>query len=128
MAIITTCATVRLPKSNVNLRDAEGCFVTVDANNIPALAAASATTPLGCIHVGGDVEDPTDIVLPNSGSIVTVKLHATPGTVAPGTKLVLAGNGTVKAGTSGTHVATAIKAGVANELVEAYLVPPTTLG
>jgi len=121
---------VRLTNGTADLREAEGCFVTVDANGVPTLAAASATTPLGVVHVGGNGAngEPTDVILPNHGGIVGVKLHSTPGTVTPGTKLVLAGNGTVKAGTSGTHVATAVKSGVANELLEAYLVPPTTLG
>ena len=130
MAIIHESATLRLTNGTADLRDAEGCFVNVDASGSPTLAPASATTPLGIVHVGGNGAngEPTDIILPNHPGIVGVKLHSSPGTVTPGTKLVLAGNGTVKAGTSGTHVATAVKSGVANELVEAYPVPPTTLG
>lgn len=129
MAIIHESATVRVTNGTADLREAEGCFVTVDAAGVPALAAASALAPLGVVHVGGNGAngEPTDIILPNHGGIVGVKLHSSPGTVVPGARLVLAGNGTVKAGTTGTHVATAVKNGVANELVEAYLVPPTAM-
>ncbi len=128
MAIIHESATLRLTTGDIDLRASEGCFVTVDSSGKPSLAAAGST-PLGVVHVGGDMSEgePTDIILPNHGGIVGVKLHSSPGTVIPGAKLVLAGNGTVKAGTTGTHVATAVKTGVAGELLEAYLVPPTTL-
>ncbi|PNC91713.1 hypothetical protein [Akkermansia muciniphila] len=56
-----------------------------------------------------------------------VRLHSSPGSVADGTRLVLAAKGTVKAGTTGTQVAVACEDGTGEQLLEAYLTLPTTL-
>jgi hypothetical protein len=97
-----------------------------------ALPAAATDIPLGCV-VDGENTDAVDTVATAAfGGTVKVKLSASPGTVSVGTYLVLDGTtlGAVKAdpGTgSRVRVARALESGVADELIEAYLVEPTAL-
>lgn len=114
-------------ESGVDLRPCDGCFVKKDASGKLQLAAAADTAPLGCVHVPGDQGQDTDYFLPSYPGIPRVKLHSTPGVVAEGTTLVLAGNGTVKAGTTGTMVAIAQESGEADALIGAILTIPTKL-
>lgn len=113
--------------SGVDLRPNEGCFIKKDASGKLILATSADTAPLGCIDTPGDKDEDTDYFLPNCPKVVRVKLHSAPGTVSEGTTLVLAGNGTVKAGTTGTMVAIAQEQGEADALIAAILTIPTKL-
>lgn len=126
MAIIHQQAVMRA-ESGVDLRECEGCFVKKDASGKLVLCTANDTAPLGVVHVGGDVGEQTDYILPAHQGIVGVRLHSSPGSVTEGTRLVLAASGTVKAGTTGTLVAVACEDGTGEQLLEAYLTLPTVL-
>lgn len=114
-------------ESGVDLRPCEGCFVKKDTSGKLQLTAASDTVSLGCVHVPGDKGQDTDYFLPSYPGIPRVKLSSTPNVVTAGTTLVLAGNGTVKAGMSGTMVAIAQEDGEADALIGAILTIPTKL-
>lgn len=126
MAIIHQQAVMRA-ESGVDLRECEGCFIKKDSSGKLVLCTENDTAPLGVVHVGGDKGEMTDYLLPAHQGIVGVRLHSSPGSVADGTKLVLAAKGTVKAGTTGTQVAVACEDGIGEQLLEAYLTLPTTL-
>lgn len=126
MAIIHQEA-IKRAESGVDLRACEGCAVKRNADGRLVLCAASDTAPLGVVHVGGNVGEMTDYILPGNSSIVGVKLHKDCGAVTEGTKLVLAANGTLKQAATGTAIAVACEAGVGEQLVEAYLIPPAAL-
>ena len=126
MAIIHQQAVMRA-ESGVDLPECEGCFIKKDSSGKLVLCTENDTAPLGVVHVGGDKGEMTDYLLPNHQGIVGVRLHSSPGSVADGTKLVLAAKGTVKAGTTGTQVAVACEDGIGEQLLEAYLTLPTTL-
>lgn len=126
MAIIHQQAVMRA-KSGVDLRECEGCFIKKDANGKLVLCTENDTDTLGVVHVGGDKGEMTDYILPAHQGIVGVRLHSSPGSVAEGTKLVLAAKGTVKAGTTGTQVAVACEEGTGEQLLGAYLTLPTVL-
>lgn len=126
MAIIHQQAVMRA-ESGVDLRECEGCFIKKDASGKLILCTESDTAPLGVVHVGGDVGEMTDYLLPAHQGIVGVRLHSSPGSVAEGTRLVLAAKGTVKAGTAGTQVAVACEEGTSGQLLEGYLTLPTVL-
>lgn len=127
MAIIHEHAVMRAP-SGVDLRVNEGCAVKKDASGKLVLCAGNDTSVLGFVHVGGDVNDVTDYILPAHSGIVGLKLHGTPGTVAEGTTLVLAASGRVKAlpTSAGTYLAvgTSCEDGEADQLIEATLMAP----
>lgn len=126
MAIIHQQAVMRA-ESGVDLREYEGCFIKKDASGKLILCTESDTAPLGVVHVGGDVGEMTDYLLPAHQGIVGVRLHSSPGSVAEGTRLVLAAKGTVKAGTAGTQVAVACEEGTSGQLLGGYLTLPTVL-
>ena len=96
MAIIHQQAVMRA-ESGVDLRECEGCFVKKDTSGKLVLCTENDTAPLGVVHVGGDKGEMTDYLLPAHQGIVGVRLHASPGSVEEGTRLVLAAKGTVKA-------------------------------
>lgn len=126
MAIIHQQAVMRA-ESAVDLRECEGCFVKKDASGKLILCTANDTDPLGVVHVGGDKGEMTDYILPAHQGIVGIRLHSSPGSVTEGTKLVLAPNGTTKAGTVGTWVAVACENGEGGQLLEGYMALPTVL-
>ena len=124
MAIIHQQAVMRA-ESGMDLRKCEGCFVKKDASGKLVLCTENDTAPLGVVHVGGDEGEMTDYLLPAHQGIVGVRLHASPGSVEEGTRLVLAAKGTVKAGPTGTQVAVACEKGTGGQLLEGYLTLPT---
>lgn len=126
MAIIHQHA-IKRAESGVDLRACEGCAVKRNAEGKLVLCAANDTAALGIVHVGGDVGEMTDYILPGCSSIVGVKLHRDCGTVTEGVKLVLAANGTLKQAATGMAIAVACESGVGEQLVEAYLIPPAPL-
>lgn len=108
----------------------EGYFVTADG----ALMADGTTEPFGLILVGNATTGKDALAICSGGFSGTakVKLAATPGTVNPGTFLVLDGTtlGAVKADSGSgarVQVAQALESGAAGELIEAVLVRPATL-
>lgn len=109
-------------------REKEGFFILATG----ALPSDAAGIPLGVIVQGENTDGNDTVATPAFGGTVTVKLSASPGTVAKGTYLVLDGTtlGAVKQdpGTgSRVRVARALESGVAGELIEAYLVEPLAL-
>lgn len=96
------------------------------------VSSATAAAPLGVITEGDVTTKKTSVATPNFGGTVKVKLAATPGTIINGSYLVLDGTTQATAkldpGTgSRIRVARALEPGVANELIEAYLVEPAIL-
>lgn len=129
MAIYHQFQSVRLT-AGADLSSCEGCFVTVDGATGTANLTAATTTPDKVYGVldGVDVKDrPVDVILPGCSGIVGAKLHSGSAAVVPGDRLVLAANGTVTKGTSGTLVAVAVGSGTAGNLTPARLVQPSTL-
>jgi hypothetical protein len=110
----------------------EGYFV--DLTDGEAVISTTATVaPFGVIIEGGTTAGKSSIALPGVSGSVPVKITGTsPGTIAKGTKLILAAeDGTVKAdpGTGArVIVAEAQESGVANEIIEARLLEPKPLG
>ncbi len=117
--------------AGADLSTSEGCFVQVDGAAGSVTLTAASTTPdkvfglLESVDVKGH---PVDIVLPGFAGIPGVRLHSGCAAVVPGDRLVLAANGTVTKGSTGTLVAVALAAGTAGQLVEARLLEPSTLG
>jgi hypothetical protein len=106
---------------------ADGKFVE-SAAGADTISNAATDIPLGVITEG--LPSGSSIATPAFAGTVKVKLHSVPGTVVRGTYLVLHTDGTVKAdpGTGArVRVARALEAGAASELIEAYLLEPTTL-
>jgi len=107
----------------------EGSFILATG---AIVTSATATLPLGVILEGFTTSQKDSVALPNLSATVKVKLSATPGSVVFGSYLVLDGTtlGTVKldpATGARIQVARALEAGVAGELIEAYLVEPAIL-
>jgi hypothetical protein len=83
--------------------------------------------PYGVITDGGAEGALTTVALCAGGyaGSLTVKIAAATATISKGTRLQLTSNGTVRANIgTGTIVAVAIQAGVADELVEGVLIEP----
>lgn len=94
------------------------------------VSSATAAIPLGVITEGAATTGKDSVALPSFGGTVKVKLGATPGAVVAGSYLVLQADGSTKLdpGAGGrVQVARALEAGVAQELIEAYLVQPAIL-
>ena len=101
----------------------EGYLVQPDMS-FPANATA---VPFGVITDAGDEKQVDIAILGGASGIYHVRLSGSPGTVARGTVLVSAGDGTAKAdpGTGArVQVAIATESGAANELIEAVLIAP----
>lgn len=96
-----------------------------------ALATSATDLPIGIIVEGGKTTGYSSVAIPDGfNGTLRVKLDATPGTVALGTKLAITTTGTFKADpTSGgrTLMATALESGSAGELVEAAIFTATGL-
>ena len=103
----------------------EGYFVDLTGGEA-VISTTETVKPFGVIVEGGKTTGKSSIALPGVSGTVRVKVTGTsPGTIAKGTKLILAAeNGTVKADTeTGARVvvAEAQESGVANEIIEARL-------
>jgi hypothetical protein len=95
----------------------------VDASGV--IVTSASVVPFGVITEGGlSGENSTLAVCAAFSGIVHVKVASSTGTIAKGTRLQLNADGTVKADVgTGRVVAIAMEAGVADELIEAVLVP-----
>lgn len=113
--------------SDSDLTGKRGFAVEVASGKV-SICNAATDKPIGILLTGDTVGFPNSVALP--GTIVKVKLSATPGTVVLGTPLVLdAGTGTLKAqsavtGGSPTLIAQALESGTADELIDARIVEP----
>ncbi len=125
MAIIHDWA-VKRAISGADLREKEGCAVKKNANGELVLAGAT-DTPLGLVHVGGNVGEPTDYVLLAHSGIVGGRISAelTAG-AAEGAELVVAADGTLTTG-EGVAIATCQEAAVKGQLAEVTLHHPVTI-
>lgn len=115
--------------AGADLRTSEGCFVQVDGSTSTVTLTAASTTPdkvFGLLESVDAKGNPVDIVLPGFSGIPGVRLHSGSAAVVPGDRLVLAANGTVTKGSSGTLVAIALAPAAAGQLVEARLIEPVT--
>ena len=106
----------------------EGYFVLPTGGLV---TSATAAIPLGVITEGQPITGKDAVALASFAGTVKVKLGATPGAVVLGSYLVLQADGSTKldpgTGTARIQVARALEAGVAQELIEALLVPPAIL-
>lgn len=121
--------TVRLT-AGADLKEKEGCFVTLTGGKAALTAAGTAADAVfGLLHAVDEANCPVDVILPGHAGVVGVRLHASNSAVAMGDTLVLAASGTVNKGSTGTKVAVALQAAPASSgrLIEARLVEPTTL-
>lgn len=129
MAVYHKNQAVRLT-AGADLSASEGCFVQVDGAAGTVTLTAASTTPdkvFGLLESVDSKDRPVDIVLPGFSGIPGVRLHSGCAAVVPGDRLVLAANGTVTKGSSGTLVAIALAPAAAGQLVKARLIEPVTL-
>lgn len=113
--------------SDSDLSNKVGLFVRFDSGKI-AVVDAITDIPVGILGHGHPYGG--SVILPIAPGTVYMKLDATPGTVTPGTVLVVTATGTVAAdpGTGDrVQVAIALEAGVADEKIEAQLIHPVAL-
>ena len=107
----------------------EGVFVKLNTAGKLELCAAN-TAPkdvYGVITDNAASEDGLNsVALPGFAGMPVVQLHAQSGAVKDGDLLVLAANGTVKPGTTGTAVAVALEAARAGGTVMVRLIEPRT--
>lgn len=99
----------------------EGYFVDKDG----VVVASASVVPFGVITDGGLTGENTTVAcMSGFAGIVSVKVAAATTTIVAGTRLQLQADGTVKAWVgTGRVVAIATQAGVADELIDAVLVP-----
>lgn len=106
----------------------DGYFVETAAG-VDSVVNAATDVPLGVITEG--LAKKSSIALQHFAGVVKVKVTGTsPGTITRGTYLTVKSDGTVQAdaGTGArVRVARALEAGVANELIDAYLLEPQVL-
>ena len=107
----------------------EGYFVEVVSDEASVCDAAT-DIPYGVIVTGAEADAEDRLALSGSGLIAPVMLTTTPGTVGPGTFLVLHTDGTTLAdpGTGArVRVARAVAAGTGDAVVQAVLIDPVAL-
>lgn len=109
----------------------EGYFVKLVAG-VAVLCSATTDIPFGVIVDGEETTGKSTIAVGAAyPGIVTVKLGAAPGNVIAGSRLTLNADATVnlddEAGAR-VIVAIAIQAGAANELIQAVLIRPYSIG
>jgi uncharacterized protein YaiE (UPF0345 family) len=103
----------------------EGYAVKVSSGKA-ALCTADTDVPIGVVVDGEGTSGKSAVAVCDACTgTVRVKLNGTPGTVALGTYLTIASDGTFKAAVSSkTQCARALESGSAGELIEAVLHRP----
>lgn len=109
----------------------EGYFVKLVAG-LAALCSATTDIPFGVI-IDGEVVTAQDSIAVGAAypGIVTVKLSAAPGDVVAGSRLTLNADGSVSLDDGAgprVIVAVAIESGAADELIQAVLIRPVSIG
>lgn len=109
--------------------DYEGVFVKLNAAGKLELTAANtaAKDVYGLITDNASTADGLNTVaVPGYSGAPCARLHAQSGAVQDGDQLILATNGTVKPGTTGTAVAVALESAAAGSMVMVRLIEPRT--
>lgn len=111
--------------AGADLSESEGCFVTC-TDGAASLAAAD-TKPaevFGLLDTSNTVGGRVSVCLPGFHGQPLVRLSGSTDEVQDGDTLVLADNGTVAKGASGTAVAKALSHGTAGDFVPVRLLEP----
>lgn len=111
--------------AGADLSESEGCFVTCTEGTVNLTAAATKPAEVyglldTCNTEGGRVS----VCLPGFHGQPVARLSASTDEVQDGDTLVLADNGAVAKGTSGTAVAKALDNGSAGELIPVRMIEP----
>ncbi len=113
-----------------DLSGKEGYFIKVagDGVSVTAVTAAATDVPLGVVSAEAAAGANAGILIGGAFQGTTrVKLSPTPGAVILGSYLVITADGSVRLDPGSgarVQVARAVESGVANERVEAVLLPP----
>lgn len=113
----------------VDLSAAEGCFVTCTGGAVSPTAANTAPANVyGLLDSSNDKGGRVSVCLPGFHGMPVARLHASSTAVVDGDTLILAADGKVKKGTTGTVVAKALANAAAGQLVPVRLLEPHTAG
>lgn len=111
--------------AGADLSESEGCFVTCTEGTVNLAAATTKPAEVyGLLDTSNTEGGRVSVCLPGFHGQPVARLSASTDEVQDGDTLVLADNGAVAKGTSGTAVAKALDNGSAGELIPVRLIEP----